>query len=71
MLTISFRDAIGVMQSKQIRRLPVIRDNGTVVGLVTLKTVTGNMPSHNIDLAELESSRSIAERQSVCPIAGQ
>ncbi|MDQ3851417.1 MAG: CBS domain-containing protein [Thermoproteota archaeon] len=63
----SVRDAIGLMQSKQIRRLPVIRDNGTLKGLITLKTVIGNMPSHNIDLAELESSRSIAEIESVCP----
>lgn len=63
----SVREAIGLMQSKQIRRLPVIRDEGTVVGLITLKTVIGNMPSHNIDLAELESSRPIAERESVCP----
>lgn len=61
------REAIGLMQSKQIRRLPVIRNDGTVKGLATLKAVIGNMPSHNIDLAELESSRSIAERESVCP----
>lgn len=63
----SVKDAIGIMQSKHIRRLPVIRDDGTVLGLVTLKTTIGNMPSHNIDLAELESSRSIAEKESVCP----
>lgn len=50
----SVRDALALMQSKQIRRLPVIKDDGTVVGLVTLKTVIGNMPSHNIDLAELD-----------------
>jgi CBS domain-containing protein len=39
------RDAIALMQSKQIRRLPVLREHGTVVGLITLKTVIGNMPS--------------------------
>jgi len=61
------KDAIDLMQSKQIRRLPVIRDDGSVLGLATLKTTIGNMPSHNIDLAELESSRSIAEKESVCP----
>lgn len=63
----SVRDAIALMQSKQIRRLPVISSDGSVMGIVTLKTVIGNMPSHNIDLAELESSRSVAQRESVCP----
>lgn len=61
------RDAIALMQSKQIRRLPVVKADGSVVGLVTLKTVIGNMPSHNIDLAEVESSRGVAEREGVCP----
>jgi CBS domain-containing protein len=64
---ISVKDAIALMQSKQIRRLPVVDTNENVVGLITLKTVIGNMPSHNIDLAELESSRAVAERESVCP----
>lgn len=63
----SVREAITLMQSKQIRRLPVVDDNDDVVGLVTLKTVIGNMPSQNIDLAELESSRAVAEREAVCP----
>jgi len=61
------RDAIALMQSKQIRRLPVVDANKDVVGLVTLKTVIGNMPSHNIDLAELESSRVVTEKEAVCP----
>lgn len=61
------RDAIALMQSKQIRRLPVVDANENVVGLVTLKTVIGNMPSHNINLAELESSRVVAEKEAVCP----
>lgn len=61
------RDAIALMQSKQIRRLPVVRSDGSVMGLITLKTVIGNMPSHNIDLAEVEYSRSVAEREGVCP----
>ena len=63
----SVRDAVTLMQSRQIRRLPVVDDNENVVGLITLKTVIGNMPSHNIDLAELESSRAIAETEAVCP----
>jgi CBS domain-containing protein len=63
----SVRDAIGLMESKQIRRLPVVNSRDEVIGLVTLKTVIGNMPSHNINLAELESSRSVAEKEAVCP----
>jgi hypothetical protein len=63
----SVRDAVTLMQSRQIRRLPVVDDNENVIGLITLKTVIGNMPSHNIDLAELESSRAIAETEAVCP----
>jgi CBS domain-containing protein len=61
------RDAIAMMQSRQIRRLPVVKSDGSVVGLITLKTVVGNMPSHNIDLAEVEHSRGVAEREGVCP----
>ncbi|HXG06362.1 MAG TPA: CBS domain-containing protein [Nitrososphaera sp.] len=61
------RDAISLMQSKQIRRLPIVDEREKVIGLVTMKTVIGNMPSHNIDLAELESSRVVAEREMICP----
>lgn len=63
----SVRDAIVLMESKQIRRLPVVNHDEEVIGLVTLKTVIGNMPSHNINLAEMESSRFVADRESVCP----
>jgi CBS domain-containing protein len=63
----SVRDAIALMQSRQIRRLPVTNDSGNVTGLITLKTMIGNMPSHNIDLAEVESSRVVAEKEAVCP----
>ena len=63
----SVKDAIALMQSKRIRRLPVIKEDALVVGLVTLKTVIGNMPSHNIDLAEIDPLRAVAERESVCP----
>ncbi|HEX6281944.1 MAG TPA: CBS domain-containing protein [Nitrososphaera sp.] len=33
---LSVRDALALMQSKQIRRLPVINDEGGIIGLVTL-----------------------------------
>lgn len=63
----SVREAIALMESKHIRRLPVVNEEGDVIGVVTLKTVIGNMPSHNINLAEIESSRTTAERETVCP----
>lgn len=64
---VSVRDAISLMESKQIRRLPVVNARGEVMGLVTLKAAIGNMPSHNINLAELESARAVAEKETVCP----
>jgi len=63
----SVKDAITVMRSKQIRRLPIVDELGQIVGIVTLKSVVGNMPSHNIDLVEIESSRADVERGALCP----
>lgn len=63
----SVKDAIRLMRSKKIRRLPVVDDLGEIVGIVTLKSAVGNMPSHNIDLLEIESSRATVERGAFCP----
>lgn len=49
----SVRDAVALMQSKQIRRLPVVDSKENVISLVTLKNVIGNMPSHNIGRARI------------------
>jgi signal-transduction protein with cAMP-binding, CBS, and nucleotidyltransferase domain len=46
-------EAIMIMRKKGLRRLPVI-DKGNIVGIVTLMSLVGNMPSRNMDLAELE-----------------
>lgn len=63
----SVQDAITLMRSKHIRRLPVVDEIGQIVGVVTLKSVIGNMPSHNIDLVEIESSRAVVEGGALCP----
>lgn len=63
----SVTDAIALMRSKHFRRLPVVDEVGQIVGIVTLKSAVGNMPSQSIDLAEIESSRAISERGALCP----
>jgi signal-transduction protein with cAMP-binding, CBS, and nucleotidyltransferase domain len=45
--------AIMIMREKSIRRLPVL-DQGTIIGIVTLMSLAGNMPLRNIELVELE-----------------
>src|SRR5437870_8168089 len=39
----SVKDAITLMRSKQIRRLPVVDELGQIVGIVTLKSVVDNI----------------------------
>jgi CBS domain-containing protein len=63
----SIKDAITLMRSKKIRRLPVVDELGEIVGIVTLKSAVGNMPSHSVDLLEIESSRATVERGAICP----
>lgn len=63
----SVADAITLMRNKHIRRLPVVNEIGQIVGIVTLKSAVGNMPSHNIDLVDIESSRAITEMGALCP----
>ena len=79
----SVADAISLMRSKHIRRLIVtknqtgngsdtssINDRKQVIGMVSLVSITGNSPSNNIDLAELEVSPEIVQKENikiVCP----
>jgi CBS domain-containing protein len=80
----SVADAVSLMRSKHIRRLVVIKnqtgdssdtsssnnDRKQVIGIVSLVSITGNSPSNNIDLAELEVSPDIVQKQNikiVCP----
>lgn len=59
-------DAVIIMRKRGLRRLPVI-DDGKTVGVVTLMSLVGNMPSRNIDLAELEISTSLPSVSIRCP----
>jgi CBS domain-containing protein len=80
----SVADAVSLMRSKHIRRLVVIKnqtgdssdtsssnnDRKQVIGIVSLVSITGNSPSNNIDLAELEVSPDIVQKENikiVCP----
>jgi predicted transcriptional regulator len=80
----SVADAVSLMRSKHIRRLVVIKnqtgdisyssssnnDRKQVIGMVSLVSITGNSPSNNIDLAELEVSPDIVQKENikiVCP----
>jgi hypothetical protein len=73
------------MRSKHIRRLVVTKnqtdDSGNsssnsknhreqVIGMISLVSITGNSPSNNIDLAELEVSPEIVQKEGIkilCP----
>jgi CBS domain-containing protein len=78
----SVADAISSMRSKHIRRLVVTKketaDSGDsssanrrhVIGMVSLVSITGNSPSNNVDLAELELPSDIVQKENikiVCP----
>ena len=81
----SVADAVSLMRSKHIRRLAVTKnqtddsgnstsnsknDREQVIGMISLVSITGNSPSNNIDLAELEVSPDIVQKEGikiVCP----
>jgi CBS domain-containing protein len=63
----SVKQAMSMMRQKGIRRLPII-NKGQAEGVVTLKSIIGNIPNQSIELAELEAS---AEKGEVsCPYCG-
>ncbi|MEW5839639.1 CBS domain-containing protein [Nitrososphaera sp.] len=73
------RDAISLMRQKGIRRLPVVAPGAGVgkekamLGLVTLKSVVGNMPSRSVELADVVSVPSSSGKAAlavVCPYCG-
>lgn len=61
------RDAVALMRQKGIRRLPVTDARGQMMGLVTLKSVVGNMPGRSVELAAVEAG---AAARVVCPYCG-
>ena len=62
----SVKQAMSMMRQKGIRRLPII-SKGRVAGVVTLKSIIGNIPDKSVELAELEVS---AEKEVSCPYCG-
>jgi signal-transduction protein with cAMP-binding, CBS, and nucleotidyltransferase domain len=57
----SLVDAISIMRNKRIRRLAVQKTKGGgIIGLVTLMSIIGNVPSQSIELAELQTPRDLS-----------
>ena len=63
----SVRQAMLLMRQKGIRRLPLI-NKGHTAGVVTLKSIIGNIPDKSVELAELEVSEEKGEVS--CPYCG-
>jgi CBS domain-containing protein len=81
----SVADAVSLMRSKHIRRLIVTKnqtndsgnsssnsknDREQVIGMISLVSLRGNSPRNNIDLAELEVSPEIVQKEGIkilCP----
>jgi signal-transduction protein with cAMP-binding, CBS, and nucleotidyltransferase domain len=59
------REAVALMRSKGIRRLPILR-GGEMAGVITLKTLVGNIPSRSVELAHVEAASS----GNSCPYCG-
>jgi CBS domain-containing protein len=57
--------AVSLMREKGFRRLPVTGQKG-IIGILTLKSVVGNIPMKSIDLAEVE----IPSAKAACPYCG-
>lgn len=58
------------MRGKHIRRLVVKSARGNITGLITLKSIVGNIPSDKVELAEVELPSNTIERaitKIICP----
>lgn len=58
--------AIKIMREKQLRRLPVL-DHGRILGVATLMSIVGNMPTRNVELIELEKPQTSQSPVLNCP----
>lgn len=58
------RDAVSLMREKGIRRLPVTKE-GRILGMLTLKSIIGDMHERRIDLIDLDLPAPISKV--VCP----
>ncbi len=59
------KDAIATMRKNAIRRVPVLRQ-GSVIGILTLKSIVGNNHKESIELAEVELPAA-AKSKVMCP----
>lgn len=50
----SVKEAICIMRNRHLRRLIVKKQDGSILGITTLRSAVGNIPSQGIDLAEVE-----------------
>jgi CBS domain-containing protein len=60
------REAIELMRTKFIRRLPVTKD-GKVLGLLTLRSIIGNSLDQSVDLVEVELPTNSDSPNLTCP----
>jgi len=66
----TIKEAICLMRNRYIRRLP-IKKAGKIIGIVTLKRIIGNVPSHGMDLAEVELPEGKKGNEIICPYCQQ
>jgi signal-transduction protein with cAMP-binding, CBS, and nucleotidyltransferase domain len=58
----SAAEAISIMRNKNIRRLAVQKmKGGKITGIATLMSIVGNIPSQNIQLAEVQLPKGLIE----------
>jgi signal-transduction protein with cAMP-binding, CBS, and nucleotidyltransferase domain len=51
---VSVKEAICIMRNRHMRRVMVKKPDGSILGITTLRSTIGNIPSQGIDLAEVE-----------------
>lgn len=61
----SVKDAIALMRSNAIRRVPILKQ-GQIVGILILKSIIGNNPNESVELAEVELPSTV-ESKVMCP----
>jgi CBS domain-containing protein len=59
----SVKDAVLLMRSKHIRRLAIKNAGGNITGVISLMSIVGNIPSNNLDLAEVELHTNVSEQE--------
>ena len=59
-------EAIKIMREKRLRRLPIM-DHGHILGVATLMSIVGNMPTRNVELIELEKPPTSQSPDLRCP----